>query len=53
MDVKEEVKPEEGDTNEKSLTDLPVTDEQSDSTKGGGRAAIAPILGGALGTGAR
>ena len=52
MDVKEEVKTEESN-NEKSLTDLPVTDEQSDSTKGGGRAAIAPILGGALGTGAR
>ena len=51
MDVQEEVKTEENNINEKSLSDLPVTDEQSDSTKGG--AAIAPILGGALGTGAR
>ena len=53
MDVQRGSKDGRSDTNKKSLTDLPVTDEQSDSTKGGGRAAIAPILGGALGTGAR
>jgi hypothetical protein len=52
MNVKEEVKTEERRPNENSPTDLPVADEQSEATKGGG-AAIGLILGGPAGTGAR